>query len=423
MDINSDKQITITRDELYGLVWAEPMIEVAKKFGVSSSYMARICTQLDIPRPERGYWARLKYGKKVKQTPLPETPPGISTLFMINRHKVIVPKTLPKPPTKKPRAKKNYRRPKQHDLLIGAKEHFETGNLSYEAGYLKPAKHLVVDIAVTKTGLQKALAFANELFLTLEERGHRVAIASQREQFWRGEVEHLVEPSKNRRQGYYHNNLWGPSRCTVVYIGTVAIGLTVIEMAEEAEARYVNGDYVRLEDVKRGSYYEPYSWTATREYPTGRLRLYAYSPYGLAKWSFTWEEKGKRQLINQIKSIVKTLEEAAVEVARLVEEGEDRAEQQRKERAQEQERRRIAEEKEHRIKLYNESRAEIFEIIEEWAKQNQIEQFFKDLEGQVDNLEPEDAERLMARLDLAREMIGSIDALDHFLKWKSPDER
>ena len=49
---------------------------------------------------------------------------------------------------------------------------------------------------------------------------------------------------KNR--GY--NNLWSPWRCTVVYIGTVAIGLTIIEMSEEVEVRYVNGKYIREQD-------------------------------------------------------------------------------------------------------------------------------------------------------------------------------
>ena len=40
-------------------------------------------------------------------------------------------------------------------------------------------------------------------------------------------------------------NLWSPWRCTVVYIGTVAFGLSIIEMSEEVEVRYVNGEYVR----------------------------------------------------------------------------------------------------------------------------------------------------------------------------------
>lgn len=41
----------ISREDLYGLVWSEPMIKVAKRFGVSNSYMARICTILNVPRP------------------------------------------------------------------------------------------------------------------------------------------------------------------------------------------------------------------------------------------------------------------------------------------------------------------------------------------------------------------------------------
>jgi hypothetical protein len=69
-------------------------------------------------------------------------------------------------------------------------------------------------------------------------------------------------------------------RRTVVYIGTVAIGLTVIEMSEEAEARYVNGEYVRLTDYvpkRRGRYAHDHGWTSTHHFPTGRLCLQAYS--------------------------------------------------------------------------------------------------------------------------------------------------
>ena len=40
-----------SRDELYQLVWSEPMTKVAKRFEVSSSYLARICSSLNVPRP------------------------------------------------------------------------------------------------------------------------------------------------------------------------------------------------------------------------------------------------------------------------------------------------------------------------------------------------------------------------------------
>lgn len=63
---------SLTREQLYELVWREPMLKVAERFGVSSSYLARVCTELRVPRPERGYWAKLEFGKN---PPRPELPP------------------------------------------------------------------------------------------------------------------------------------------------------------------------------------------------------------------------------------------------------------------------------------------------------------------------------------------------------------
>jgi hypothetical protein len=65
----------ISREKLYEEVWHAPMVRVAKNYGVSSSYLARICMQLNVPRPERGYWAKLAAGHQVEVPPLPETRP------------------------------------------------------------------------------------------------------------------------------------------------------------------------------------------------------------------------------------------------------------------------------------------------------------------------------------------------------------
>ncbi len=42
-----------TREDLYDLVWSKPMTTVAEQYGVSGSYMARVCAVLRVPRPER----------------------------------------------------------------------------------------------------------------------------------------------------------------------------------------------------------------------------------------------------------------------------------------------------------------------------------------------------------------------------------
>lgn len=70
---------SIAREELYEFVWAMPMIKVAGKFQVSGSYLARICTALQVPRPERGYWAKLAVGKASEAPPLMSPRGGISS--------------------------------------------------------------------------------------------------------------------------------------------------------------------------------------------------------------------------------------------------------------------------------------------------------------------------------------------------------
>jgi hypothetical protein len=68
--------MNVTREKLYEEVWAEPMTTVAKRYDVSSSFLARVCEQLNVPRPGRGYWQQLQFGRAPQQLPLPTPRPG-----------------------------------------------------------------------------------------------------------------------------------------------------------------------------------------------------------------------------------------------------------------------------------------------------------------------------------------------------------
>lgn len=299
----------ITREALYDVVWSEPMLKVAARFNVSSSYMARVCTLLNVPRPERGYWAKLAVKKAPRKPDLPEARPGEVMVWSREQDAVCTPRSLPGPLS---RRKKKLILPTalpagEHLLLKGAKALFEKCRFADDTGYLKPDKKLLVDLTVSKTGLDKALSFANELFLVMEANGYRVVIAPAHESFRRPPVDE--REAEGGRQRYWSH--WSPWRSTVVYIGTLAFGLSIIEMSEEAEVRYINGKYVRESDYmppKRRSYAHDHSWTMTRDFPSGRLCLRAYYPYGLAKWTHYWREKRDYDLTNQIPAIVKTLE-------------------------------------------------------------------------------------------------------------------
>lgn len=40
--------MVVTRDQLHQLVWSKPMTKVAEQFGVSGSYLARVCESLRV---------------------------------------------------------------------------------------------------------------------------------------------------------------------------------------------------------------------------------------------------------------------------------------------------------------------------------------------------------------------------------------
>ncbi len=61
----------ITREELYKMIWKEPVTKVAEKMGVPAPILRKFCHQLNIPTPSSGYWSKLQFGKPVDIPPLP----------------------------------------------------------------------------------------------------------------------------------------------------------------------------------------------------------------------------------------------------------------------------------------------------------------------------------------------------------------
>lgn len=76
---------TLTRQELYDLVWSTPMRALAPKFGLSDVGLAKICKKNNIPRPPVGYWAKVEHGKKVRRPKLPPTLDGAVDSIVIEQ--------------------------------------------------------------------------------------------------------------------------------------------------------------------------------------------------------------------------------------------------------------------------------------------------------------------------------------------------
>lgn len=100
----------LTRNQFYGMVWAKPMTTLGKEFGYSDTALRKKCIKHNIPMPERGYWSKLKFNKKVKKTPLPKNSDELETIILyINENN---------DPDYKPKASKLIIRKKE---IMGAK--------------------------------------------------------------------------------------------------------------------------------------------------------------------------------------------------------------------------------------------------------------------------------------------------------------
>ncbi len=420
-------QPDITRDALYSLVWAEPMLKVAARFDVSSSYLARIFGLMNVPRPERGYWAKMVVGKAPAQLPLPEIRPGDQVVWNRSGTAQPVNRPLPKPPATKPRRKSTLaaRIPEIHPLIHGAKGHFEVGRTNYWSKYLRSAKRNLVDLVVSKSGLDKALDFANALFREFEARECRVVLSPNGEPVSRAAIDEHEVLKKQSNNSYEHDRHWSPGRITVVYIGSITIGLTIIEMSEEADGRYVDGEYVRVDQLpvpKRKRYTD--DWRISKhEFPSGRLCLQAYCPDWRTKWTMQWRETKGHELATKIPTIIRELVEATPQIAELIAQGQCQAELERV-RWEEQTRKWEREQAEEAArKARKESRVELQEIITSWARAKRLEEFFADAQIRSEGLEPDLRVNMRDRLARARKLIGGVDALERFRQWKAPSER
>jgi hypothetical protein len=416
-----DDQV-VTRERLYELVWAQPMLKVAAEFKVSSSYMARVCALMNVPRPDRGYWAKLAVGQIIRKPALPEARPEDQLAWARDGSVSAAPRSLLKPPpiVAVPARASIKRHNSQHPLVAGAKPLFEAGRFAYWSKYLKPAKRRLIDLAVSKTGLDRALAFANALFWHLEDSGHRVVIAPQHQKLSRAAVDQHEVPIKNRD----YSELWSPNRPTVVYVGTLAVGLTIIELSERADAMNIDGEYVRLDAAaERRKAKDPYHWRyTTRDFPSGRLCLQAYSPYYRAEWTKQWREAKGEDLNKLIPDIVKELIEATPVIAKLVEDAERKAELERQEWDEQQKQWEREEAESRAAEAYKNSRKQLLGFIDAWAEAKRINDFFSELTAHLTTLDHDTRQPLEHRLRRAKKMIGQADALRQLRDWRAPEE-
>lgn len=177
---NADGEITITREDLYELVWSKPMSRLAPEFGISDVALTKRCKRLGIPYPGLGYWARIAAGQKLKRPKLPPPPRNLrawelETTFRRPREPMPRAERPPEPPAPEVVVRDTLRSP--HAAVERLRHELAQAQLDRN-GLLRVSQTRATDtvIKIGPDSAKRTLRALDALFKTLEERGHEVML-------------------------------------------------------------------------------------------------------------------------------------------------------------------------------------------------------------------------------------------------------
>lgn len=179
-------KVILSREELYKLVWAEPLTHLAKRFEMSDNGLRKICKKRNIPLPNAGYWQKIRHGKLIKKQKLPINSHGDNTIVfylgyektestrkLLNSNKDLFTEIQnSRLPTKVPERLSN-----PDPLIIHAQETLKNkkeddfspfkGVIQTNSGQLK--------IRVSKSNVGRALRFMDTFLKLIQARHHAIS--------------------------------------------------------------------------------------------------------------------------------------------------------------------------------------------------------------------------------------------------------
>lgn len=354
---------TVTREQLHEQVWSEPATKIASGYGVSDVAIAQACKRLNVPRPPRGYWAKLEAGKRVKRPKLPPIVEGAPTSTVIDSSrstsfpKSLIPDTAVLPKVEVPEDLRGC-----HPLISTTRKAIESGR-AREDHLVKTTASGMLDVVVSKSGLHRALRLMEALIHGCEARGWKVM-------------------SK------------GDGRATQIVLSEDPVSLTLSEKVDRAE--------IEPPPEQKGQwYFKRYTYT-----PTGRLSIQIMDYLGNGQRS-KWGDGKVQRLEDMLPDILVGIELASEQLhARRLEHAE-------RERRWAEERRR-REELAKRIKVEKERRAQLEAEAIAWQRATAIRRLCDELETQAKTapgrFAPEDTKRW---LEWARVIAAKGDPFDN----------
>jgi len=197
--------VTYRRTELYEQVWKEPLQKVARRYGISDVWLAKICRKLSVTRPARGYWIQKRNGWDPKQLPLEPVSDGKPTELTVPRRRqmaflgrLLRPEEgegIPRPNPPVIEVPERLDRPHR---LVAIASKLLRGRGSSDS-YVSCWSVSCLKIRVTKASLSRALRIMDALLKALEERGYQVDVTKALEREEADRAKYTDAPSNVTR--------------------------------------------------------------------------------------------------------------------------------------------------------------------------------------------------------------------------------
>jgi len=421
-DINPLDALPLEREALYKLVWREPAERIAAQYGISTTLLAKRCTEMRIPRPLAGYWKALAKGAAPAVPALPDLKKG-KVDKASSKASLVVP-----PPTKVP-SKVAVPAPRKRSRTAGSgyaliddlKTYLPVSSVTKD-GYYKPTKKKLLDLNVSETGFNSAIDFLSRFFAALGKQGYWVRLAESGEGLHCQGIDIKDDPKEG---GLRYDSLWRPCSASIICVGDMLFAFNLAEMTEYVPAKEINGRYIRDETMvrwMRGKHEKPFRYVIRHTLPTGRFLLQLYSPYSSTNWQVEFRQTKQCGIVSQIPKIISVMRDAVPLIKKQQEEARVKAEERRNQWELDEKRYREKERIRRENEAYNASVAELKAIMVQWAEDKRLEEFFREAEQDAASLDEQQKVQIMERLQLARKFLLADSAIERLMTWKTPLE-
>jgi hypothetical protein len=337
-----DGTIFLKREELYKLVWSEPVSKLARGYGLSDRGLGKICKRLEIPVPGRGYWQMKKKGLKMPVPPLRPTKKSNATGAYIHRtskpqtdgeqdHETCDLVTAEKLPENKITVPPSLDSP--HPLIVMTPKSLMGAKVD-DRGLKQPRARGCLDIHVGQDSIDRAMLIMDTLVKAVETRGFDISVAKE------------------------------PPFSTSVSVMDEVIKIAFIEELDRTERKLTAAQMKEK---------EKHSWMYSRQ-------EYDYSPNGLLSLRIknddslntrkTWSDGRRQRLEDCLNSFVGGLIKAAIAIKHLRAERERWEREWQEERRQREEAERIRREEEEKLK-------DLDEEVASWHQSQKIRSYIE----------------------------------------------